>query len=121
MVQTDTVIHGYEREFAQVILNLLTNAKDILIQRQTPSSLIILTIGRTDTAVIVSVEDNGGGVAEEDSEHIFEPYFTTKSSTKGTGLGLYISKMIIENNMDGDLSVTNTSQGARFVIRIKHG
>jgi len=121
VVQTDTTIHGYEREFAQVILNLLTNAKDILIQRQTPSPLITLTIDRTDTAVIVSVEDNGGGVAEKDFEHIFEPYFTTKSSTKGTGLGLYISKMIIENNMDGDLSVTNTSRGARFVIRINHG
>jgi signal transduction histidine kinase len=114
----ESTIHGYEREFAQVILNLITNAKDILIQRDIAHPTIDLTIDRKEEYVIVTVEDNGGGVREEDMGMIFEPYFTTKSSTKGTGLGLYISKMIIENNMGGELYVANTDAGARFTVRI---
>ncbi len=119
--QTSVTIHGYEREFAQVILNLLTNAKDILVQRQISDPEITIRIAEENGIATVSVEDNGGGIDAEEIERIFEPYYTTKSSTKGTGLGLYISKMIIENNMEGELSVTNTSRGARFTIRIDHG
>jgi len=119
-VLQDSTIYGYEREFAQVILNLITNAKDILIQREIPDPLIEITIDKREHQVFVTVEDNGGGVKEEELERIFEPYFTTKSSTKGTGLGLYISKMIIENNMGGELQVTNTLNGALFTIRIDH-
>ncbi len=120
-VITDSSIHGYEREFAQVILNLITNAKDILVQREVIDPQIEVTIDRGEGDVLVTVEDNGGGVKEEEMEMIFEPYFTTKSSAKGTGLGLYISKMIIENNMNGELSVINTSTGALFSVRIEHG
>jgi signal transduction histidine kinase len=119
-VKRDSTIHGYEREFAQVILNLITNAKDILIQRSTPNPTIEVTIDRIEGHVVVTVEDNAGGVKEEESEMIFEPYFTTKSSAKGTGLGLYISKMIIENNMEGELCVTNTDKGALFTVKIDH-
>jgi len=117
----DSTVYGYEREFAQVILNLITNAKDILIQRAVSDPMIAIRIDRTDAEVLVTVEDNAGGVREEELERIFEPYYTTKSSTKGTGLGLYISKMIIENNMNGELSVRNTEQGALFTIRITDG
>jgi len=118
---TGITVLGYEREFSQVILNLLTNAKDILVQRQISEPEITISIRKEKEGVTVSVEDNGGGIEAEEIERIFEPYYTTKSSTKGTGLGLYISKMIIENNMGGELTVTNTSRGARFTIRIGHG
>jgi len=120
-VIADSTIHGYEREFAQVILNLITNAKDILVQREVSDPKIELTIDSIKGYVLVTVEDNGGGVQEEEMEMIFEPYFTTKSSAKGTGLGLYISKMIIENNMNGELYVNNTDKGALFTVKVDRG
>ncbi len=120
-IADDVTIYGYEREFAQVILNLITNAKDILIQREIEMPRIWIRLKNTDKYVEIMVEDNGGGINESDIDLIFEPYFTTKSSTKGTGLGLYISKMIIENNMGGDLYAENSETGAIFRIRILHG
>ncbi len=118
IVKIDSMINSYEREFAQVILNLITNAKDILNQRKIESPMIEITIDREECNVIVRVEDNAGGVNQEDLDLIFEPYFTTKSSSKGTGLGLYMSKMIIENNMGGELCVKNTKRGALFIVTI---
>jgi len=115
-IKTNPLIHGYEREFAQVILNLLSNAKDILIQRQTINPTIKLVVTKKDNNAIIKVKDNAGGVEEDYLDLIFEPYFTTKSASKGTGLGLYMAKMIIEKNMNGELSVENKKRGARFLI-----
>ncbi|MGK0255620.1 MAG: signal transduction histidine kinase, partial [Arcobacteraceae bacterium] len=109
-------INGFEREFAQVILNLLSNAKDVLKQREIIEPRIHLSVKAKDNHIIIMVQDNGGGVDEEHIEVIFEPYFTTKESLKGTGLGLYMSKMIIEKNIDGELSVENVNDGALFKI-----
>ena len=109
-------INGFEREFAQVILNLLSNAKDVLKQREVKNPTIHLSIKEKNDKVTISVQDNGGGVEDEYIDLIFEPYFTTKESLKGTGLGLYMSKMIIEKNMGGELSVENTKNGALFKI-----
>ncbi len=112
-------IFGYEREFAQVLLNLLSNAKDSLIQRQVSNPKIYLKVDWVDDFSIIQVKDNAGGIEEEYLDLIFEPYFTTKDSSKGTGLGLYMSKMIIEKNMNGQLSAKNTKDGAEFTIKIK--
>ena len=112
-------IYGYKGEFAQVLLNLMSNAKDILIQREIEHPTINLEVDYIDGYAILTVTDNGNGVEEKHLEEIFEPYFTTKSSSKGTGLGLYMSKMIIEKNMGGELSVENTKNGASFKIKIK--
>jgi len=109
-------INGFEREFAQVILNLLSNAKDVLKQREIENPKIHLSVKMEDKHVIICVSDNAGGVEDEHLDLIFEPYFTTKESLKGTGLGLYMSKMIIEKNMGGELSVENTKNGALFKI-----
>jgi len=109
-------INGFEREFAQVILNLLSNAKDVLKQREIENPKIHLSVKMQANHVIICVSDNAGGVEEEHLDLIFEPYFTTKESLKGTGLGLYMSKMIIEKNMGGELSVENTKNGALFKI-----
>ena len=112
-------INGYEREFAQVILNLLSNAKDVLNERNIKEPKIFISIKKMKDEVLICVEDNARGVNEEHLELVFEPYFTTKGSLKGTGLGLYMSKMIIEKNMDGSLSLENTARGALFTISLK--
>jgi len=112
-------INGFEREFAQVILNLLSNAKDVLKQREIKKPTIYLSVVEKNRHVIITVEDNGGGVEEELLDLIFEPYFTTKERLKGTGLGLYMSKMIIEKNMGGELSVENINDGAQFKITLE--
>ncbi|WP_428024722.1 cache domain-containing protein [Arcobacter sp.] len=112
-------VYGYKREFAQVLLNLMSNAKDILIQREIKNPTINLEVDYKDGNAIVTVQDNANGVEEEYLDMIFEPYFTTKESSQGTGLGLYMSKMIIEKNMGGELSVENRGDGALFTIKIK--
>jgi len=106
----DTTIYNYKNEFKQVLLNLLSNAKDVFLTRKitNPSINIVVECNK------ISIQDNAGGVALEDIEKIFEPYFSTKED--GLGIGLYMSKMIIEKNMEGSLEVSNTDDGALFSI-----
>jgi len=108
----DFTIYGYKNELQQVILNLMVNAKDILIEKniQKPQIEIIF---KNNT---ITVKDNGGGIPNNIVDRIFEPYYTTKEQGKGTGMGLYISKMIIEDNLKGKLTVINGLYGAHFII-----
>lgn len=115
----DKEVYGYPNEFSQAFLNILSNAKDVLIQRDIEDPSIHVTIKAGKYYVLIKVEDNGKGIAEENIERIFEPYFTTKHAKQGTGIGLYMSKTIIESNMDGFLNVTNTNKGACFTIKLK--
>ena len=115
-VKQNRLIHGYPTEFAQVILNLISNAKDILVEREIGKPKITLVIEARGSLCIIKVKDNAGGLDEKNFDLIFDPYFTTKHSSKGTGLGLYISKLIIERNMGGELSVQNDEEGAVFKI-----
>ncbi|WP_024955008.1 sensor histidine kinase [Sulfurospirillum arcachonense] len=110
---------GYKSEFAQVVLNLILNAKDVLIQRAILKPTIVVIIDAEDDKAVVIVSDNGGGIKEDIIQKIYDPYFSTKKSA-GTGLGLYMSKMIIEEKMSGELSVSNKNGGARFVVRVLH-
>jgi two-component system, NtrC family, C4-dicarboxylate transport sensor histidine kinase DctB len=116
-IKKDILIKGYKREYSQVILNLLGNAKDALISNNIKNPLIKINIDVIDNSSIVKVEDNAGGIKITNINSIFEPYFSTKQS-QGTGLGLYMSKMIIEKNMNGKLSVMNNKNGAVFTIKI---
>ncbi len=118
-LRDNPLINGYKREFAQVILNLITNAKDILHQREIINPKIKLSVKIIKDELIISVSDNARGIKAEIIDLIFEPYFTTKESSKGTGLGLYMSKMIIEKNMNGELNVQNDKYGAVFTIILK--
>ena len=118
-VRCNSVINGYEREFAQVMLNLISNAKDILNQREIENPTINVVVDIYKKNALISVEDNAGGIEEEYLDLIFEPYFTTKEGSKGTGLGLYMSKMIIEKNMNGELTVENTEKGALFKVQVE--
>jgi signal transduction histidine kinase len=117
-VRQDSKIHGYPTEFSQVILNLLINATDILIEKKIQNPKIKIRIEKREDTSIIIVSDNAGGIKEKNFEMIFDPYFSTKESSKGTGLGLYISKLIIEKNMGGELSVKNDHEGAVFKIAL---
>ena len=115
-LKSDRQINGYPTEYSQVILNLLMNAKDILIEKKIKNPKITITIKTRGLLSIVELKDNAGGIKSENFELIFDPYFSTKDTSKGTGLGLYISKLIIERNMGGELSVYNNKKGAVFKI-----
>jgi len=111
---------GYPSEFAQAILNILSNAKDILIERQIENPTINLNLEISETQSKIMIEDNAGGIDENSIENIFDPYFSTKNSAKGTGLGLYIAQIIIEKNLGGKLMVKNDKQGAMFTIVLEN-
>jgi signal transduction histidine kinase len=107
-------VSGYPNEFSQVAINILNNAKDVLVTRDYAKWVKIDVCKITKT---VTIEDNGGGIPDEIMKKVFEPYFTTKHQSSGTGIGLYMSKMIIEDNMNGQLLVENSENGAVFQIK----
>ena len=117
----ESSISGYPNEFSQVLLNILLNARDAFAEKKIAEPQIEIAVATDDVATIITVTDNAGGIPEEVLGRVFEPYFTTKASDKGTGIGLYMAKTIIEKNMDGTLSVSNTPEGAAFRIEIAHG
>lgn len=104
--------YGLENEYQQVILDIISNAKDEFIGNKIKNPIIHIIIKDNS----ISIEDNAGGIQKESIERIFEPYYTTKEQGKGTGMGLYMSKMMIEDNMGGKLSVQNFINGAKFII-----
>ena len=109
--------YGHANEFSQVVLNLISNSKDVLIERNIIKPKIEIHISKDEQNVYCEVKDNGAGIEEKYLNRIFEPYFTTKEH-HGTGIGLYISKEIIEKHMQGRLSVENIQNGANFIIAI---
>ena len=108
----------YLNEYQQVILNILKNAKDVLVEKEVKNPFIKISAYEETDYVVLHIEDNGGGITVEPKGKIFEPYFTTKSQSDGTGIGLYMSKIIVDKNMKGKLRVRNTKLGAKFVIVI---
>ncbi len=101
----------YENEILQVVLNIFKNAQDVLTEQNVKKPKINVIIDGTK----LSIEDNGGGICEDIIDNIFDPYFSTKSKN-GTGLGLYMSKLIVEEHCNGKLEVKNTQFGACFNI-----
>ncbi len=118
-VKEDSVVYGYKNEYSQVILNVLSNAKDILIERVIKNPEINIEIKTGDNFAIVKIQDNAGGIKEDIIEKVFDPYFTTRHKTQGTGIGLYMAKNIIERNMSGFINVRNQNDGAIFTIKVK--
>ena len=106
----------YLNEYKQVILNIINNAKDVLIEKNIDNPWIKIYAIEDNNYVVLYIEDNGGGILVEPKTKIFEPYFTTKEDGHGTGIGLYMSKIIVEKNMKGKLRVKNINNGALFAI-----
>jgi len=111
-------ITGYERELQQVLINLMNNAKDVLIEKDIPKPIVKVSIETDNKYILTSVSDNGGGIPNSIIEKIFDPHFTTKHQAIGIGIGLYMSKKIISEYFKGSLDVVNESDGARFIISI---
>jgi len=112
-------INSLINELQQVILILLNNAKDALISRNIKAPQITIELLKHKDHIIIKVSDNAGGVEPKHLSKIFEPYFTTKHKSQGTGLGLYIAKLIIEESLCASLEVKNSSTGASFIIKFK--
>ena len=108
-------IHIVKGELVQALINILNNAKDVLKTKEGNRWVKVECFEKGGNA-IVTVEDNGGGVPKEIISKIFNAYFTTKHQSQGTGIGLYMSKKIIEQNDNGKLFVKNTKNGAKFYI-----
>jgi len=111
-------LKGYASEFSQVILNLLDNAKDVCIEREVPSPKITIHISHKNHQVIIDIQDNAGGIESDYIDKIFDIYFSTKQKKGGSGLGLYMSKLILEKKGMGNINVSNTARGACFTINI---
>ena len=113
-----TPFFGYKSELQQVVLNILANAKDAIEAFHPADRKIVVSIEASNKAVSIAIEDTGGGIPPEIMGRIGEPYFTTKEQGKGTGVGLYMSRQIIERHMGGALLFENGERGARVVIRL---
>lgn len=115
-VDSSLVLFAYKNEFIQIIINLFENARDAIIERKITSGKISIIALSGKDQIILSVKDNGGGIADEILLRIFEPYFSTKEEGKGSGIGLYMSKMIIEEHHQGKLTAANDENGAVFTV-----
>jgi C4-dicarboxylate-specific signal transduction histidine kinase len=110
----DMQLVGFPNEYSQVLLNLLSNAKESIELSGVGAGVISIRLGKRDGLGCVTITDNGGGIPADSMDRIFEPYFSTKQM--GTGIGLYMSKMIIEHNMNGSIEACNVDGGAQFTV-----
>ena len=126
IVQCDEMtITGYKTELEQAIFNILNNAADAIVGRmcgrmpdKDGKGLIDIDVSRESNKVVIRISDNGGGIPEKIIGRIFEPYFSTREEGKGTGIGLYMAKVIIENNMGGRIYAENIKGGTMFTIEL---
>ncbi|NVJ53173.1 MAG: HAMP domain-containing histidine kinase [Campylobacteraceae bacterium] len=114
-------IFGYENELSQALLNIINNARDELIENKIKDSFIEVKLFKDKSLIVIEITDNANGIKKENVDKIFDPYFTTKEEGKGTGIGLYMTKTIIEQNMGGRLYLKASSkEGSTFRIEFKN-
>jgi PAS domain S-box-containing protein len=123
----DLLINGSSSQLAQVFLNILNNAKDVLEEKNIEDRVVLLQVQQHEEYAVVSISDNAGGISDEVVQRIYDPYFTTKHKSQGTGIGLFMSKRIVEQKFNGVLEnrnrnfqIENKSYfGATFFVKIK--
>ena len=115
--EREALVKGSANDLKQVLLNLVYNAVDVFRERKVEEPRIRIEV-RYNQKVFIAVRDNGGGIDPEILDKIFEPYFTTKYKARGTGLGLYMSKMIVEKRLRGKITAYNQRSGAAFLIEL---
>jgi len=119
--KSKNVLNYYINEVMQVILNILKNAQDNFLENNKENSQISISTFDTNISTVIDIVDNGGGIPQDIIDKIFDPYFSTKDEKNGTGLGLYMSKIIINEHHDGDINVANYDEGVRFTIEFEKG
>jgi len=117
-------LKALENEFIQVLINIFTNARDELVRKDMDEKFILISARKREGNIILNIKDNAGGIKEDHITRVFEPYFTTKEESKGTGIGLYMCSEIITKHMKGEIRVRNKEyyyknkayKGALFTI-----
>lgn len=122
-ISNPVVVHGYQSEFVHVLVNILANARDAIEERlsrepEAPARRIEIAVISHDKEAIIRVRDYGCGIPRHLQNKIFDPYFTTKETLSGAGIGLYMAKIIVEKEMNGVLSAKNLETGAVFLLKI---
>ena len=102
-------VSGYETELIQVLINILNNSKDALITADNDEKFIFIDIFKKDDKAVIEINDNAGGIDEEIVNKVFEPYFTTKHQSQGTGIGLFMCQEIITKHMNGQIEISNAT------------
>ncbi len=127
-LEENVLLDGSSSELSQVFLNILNNAKDILVEKALKDRYVVINIVKESDFIIVKIQDNAGGISDEIREKVFDPYFTTKHKSQGTGIGLFMSKKIITQHFNGVIEVKNRDfdlegnhfYGAEFSVKIKY-
>jgi len=114
-IKNNIQVIGSKNEYLQVLINILSNAKDAIVSKGIKNGKITIKLLKKDSYSIVEIDDNGGGITIEPIDQVFESFYT-ENKKNGTGIGLFMSKLIVENNMNGKLTVENIQNGARFRI-----
>lgn len=110
---------GYPSEFSQAVLNIIANAEDALVAREIENGVIVISLEEDEEFNIIKIKDNAGGIDKENLPQIFNSHFTTKHRKEGSGLGLYMSKLIIETKLKGKINAQNDKDGAIFTISLR--
>jgi signal transduction histidine kinase len=117
-IDKEAKVLGTRNELEHVLLNIVANARDALEEKKPFFKQIVISVEQSEKNVTINISDNAGGVPKEIMNRVFDPYFSTKSKSKGAGIGLYMSKTIISRNFRGDINVSNDDDGAVFQIKI---
>lgn len=105
---------GVEMEMSQIILNIVNNSIDAFVDREIKDKEIFINLDEKDSKIILTLEDNAGGVENNEIMELMEPYYSTKDN--GTGIGLYMVKLLLENSLEGEVKVANSEKGLKFII-----
>lgn len=117
---TDKKIQTYSRELLQVLINIIKNAKEALVENEQEDKKIDVSVDEVDGKVVLSISDNAGGINKSIIDKVFDPYFSTKDEKTGTGLGLYMSKIIVEKHLQGKIWIENRADGVTFKISLPY-
>ena len=119
--QKDIWLYSYENEYLQVLLTILHNAIDNFDARSVHNPKLEITLQTLGTEVSLTIQDNGGGIMQKDIDTIFDPFFTTNCTDRNSGLGLYMANILVEDSMNGHITVTNKKNGACFTLTVPQG
>ena len=120
------IVNGYENELTQCFINIFNNSKDVLLENDEENRFLFITTKQNNTEIIITIKDNGGGIPDDVIHRVFEPYYTTKHKSLGTGLGLHMTHNLIVDGMNGSIDVYNceydynniAQKGAEFIIKL---